>query len=202
MRNVTCAAATLALIVAATPAAAGLIVLGSNIDLSSGPFTFGVTSTDTFTLTYDPQGAFDPSPILVRTTGTAATTSFGGFLGIPLAPSVFFTDPPVEIGPSTFPGFNSFPIDTRADFTATPSDLGLRYSIGPDDFFGYARFAGPDLISVAFESTPDASIIAGATPVPLPEPATWTLFAGAFFLWAGFSWGRDMTRSRAERFKA
>lgn len=176
MKCIKYAFAALICLAAVNPASAAIINVASNVDLTNGPFTFGATSTDTFTLTFDPREPFDPSPILVTTTGTAQTTSFGGFLGIPLAPSVFFTDPPVEIGPGTFPGFNPFPVATRADFTATLSDLGLRYSVGSDFFFGFARFAGPDLIAVAFETTPNTPIIAG-TVAPVPEPASGMLLA-------------------------
>ncbi len=184
MRKLMFGVAAISIMFAVTPASAAVIVLASNVNFAAAPFTFGVTSADRFTLTYAPQGAFDPSPVLVTTTGTAATTSFGGFLGIPLAPSVFFTDSNVVIGPGTFPGFNSFPAPTRADYTITLSDLGLRYTVGMDQFYGYARFAKLNLIAVAFETMANTPITSG---VGVPEPASLALFIAGLAGFAGFA---------------
>ena len=163
-------------LLAATPASASVVILATNVDLSGGPYTFGVTPTDTFTLSYLPREQFDPSPVLVSTTGTAAVTSIFG------TPSVFFTDPAVTFGPSTFPGFSSIPDPTRAPFSLTASDLGLRYTVGTDNFFGYARFAGANLISVGFENSANTPILAGAagTVSAVPEPATWMMMLLGF----------------------
>jgi hypothetical protein len=161
---------------AASPASAAVVILAEKVDLSSGPFTFGVTTTDTFTLSFEPREQFDPSPVLVSTTGTAAVTSFFG------APSVSFTDPAVTFGPNSFPGFSSIPDPTRAPFSLTASDLGLRFSVGDDDFFGFARFAGSNLISVGFETSANTPILAGsmASAAAVPEPATWAMMLLGF----------------------
>ena len=160
----------------AAPASAAVTLIASNVNFANSPFTFGVTPQDTFTFSFNSREQFDPSPVLVRTTGTAAvTTAFG-------APSVFFTRANAVIGPNTFPGFSSFPVATRASFTATASDLGLRYTVGSDNFFGYARFAGANLITVAFESSANTAIVAGSLPVvsAVPEPATWAFMLVGF----------------------
>jgi hypothetical protein len=173
---------------AASPAAAQVVILANDVDLSTGPFTFGVTAADTFTLSYQPNGQFDPSPVLVSTTGTAAVTSFFG------APSVFFTDPAVTFGPNTFPGFSSVPNPTRAPFSLTASDLGLRYTAGADSFFGFARFAGSNLSSVGFETRANTPIIAGAAASvgAVPEPSTWAMMLFGFGA-VGFSMRRRRT---------
>ncbi len=168
-----------AALLAAAPASAAVLVLASNVTLTAQPYSFSVTPADTFSLSYQPQGAFDPSPVLVSTTGTAAVTAFFG------APSVFFTNPPVTFGPATFPGFASVPTPTRAPFSLTASDLGLRYSIGADNYYGYARFAGSSLISVAFESQANTPILAGAVAAAVPEPATWLMMIAGFGIVGG-----------------
>jgi hypothetical protein len=149
------------------PAFAATVVLASNIDFRSAPFTFGVTPTDRYTLSFNSREQFDPSPVLVSTTGTAAVTTFFG------APSVFSIDPPVTFGPNTFPGFNTVPVATRAPFTLTASDLGLRYGSNGAFFYGYARFSGGLLDRVAFESVANTPILAGAVASAVPEPGTW-----------------------------
>lgn len=171
MRHLATAAFAVAALSVATPAAAAVNVLATNVDFAAAPFTFGVTPNDTFTFTFAPQGQFDPSPVLVQTQGTAQVTSFFG------SPSVFFTNPPVTFGPNTFPGFGSVPTPTRASFTLTDSDLGLRYSVGSDFFYGYARFAGSQIESIAFETSPNTPILAGAmgNVAAVPEPATWAM---------------------------
>ena len=160
----------------ATAASAQVVILAENIDLSDGPFTFGLNATDTFTLSFLPREQFDPSPVLVSTTGTAAVTSFFG------SPSVFFTDPAVTFGPDTFPGFSSITDPTRAPFSLTASDLGLRFTVGEDDFFGFARFAGSNLISVGFETSANTPILAGsaASAAAVPEPSTWAMMLLGF----------------------
>lgn len=163
----------------ALPASAAVVVVASNVDFSGSPFTFGVTPGDTFTLSYDSREQFDPSPVLVQTSGTAQVTTVFG------APSVAFTDPPTTFGPASFPGFGSVPVAGRASFTLTDSDLGLRYLVGSDYFYGYARFAGSMLESAAFESTPNTPILAGAT-AAVPEISTWAMMILGFgFVGAG-----------------
>lgn len=160
------------------PASAAVVVLASNVDFAAAPFTFGVTSGDQFTFTYDSREFFDPSPVLVQTTGTAQVTTVFG------APSVNFTDPPSTFGPDAFPGFSSVPVPTRASFTLTPSDLGLRYAVGSDYYYGYARFAGSFIDSVAFETEANTPILAGAL-AAVPEPGTWAMMIVGFGIVGG-----------------
>ncbi len=175
---------------AANPAAAAVVILASNVDLTSKPFTFGITGTDTFTISSEPREQFDFSPILVSTTGTAAVTTVFG------APSVFFTDPAVTFGPNTFPGFSSVSDPTRAPFSLTASDLGLRYTAGGQDFFGFARFDGSTLYSVGFETSANTPILAGAQAVAaVPEPATWAMM----ILGIGFVGGALRSAKRRQK---
>ena len=177
-----------ALAVVTTPASAAVVVLASDVNFAGAPYTFGVNDTDTFTFTYDPRGMFDPSPVLVRTSGSAAVTTVLG------NPSVSFPRASVTFGPNSFPGFSSVPTDTRASFTLTLSDLGLRYTAGGNDFYGYARFAGPNITRIAFESSPNTAIVAGSV-AAVPEPATWAMMLVGFGMIGGSARYRRRRRS-------
>jgi hypothetical protein len=70
--------------------ASAAVVLGGPVDLSATPFTFGPSAADQFSLSYPTSGFF--ADTFVSTTGAAEVTSFGGFLGIPVEPTTYFTD--------------------------------------------------------------------------------------------------------------
>lgn len=156
--------------VAATPASAAVVIIAENIDFATTPFTFGVNAADRFTFTFAPQSPNDPSPVTIRTSGDAAVSSLFG------RPTVFVPRNPALFGPSNGV-FSSFPTDARANFTSTPSDIGLRFTEGADQFFGYARFSGSTLIQVAFETSPNTAIRAGSA---VPEPGTWAMMLLGF----------------------
>lgn len=163
--------------------ASAAIVGGGGVDLTKGPFTFGPSPTDQFTLSYSANGSFDPSPVFVQTSGSAQVTAIGS------TPSVDFTDGrggDVIFGPSSFPGFGSVPTATAAPFSATDSFLGLSYTVGSDVFYGYARFAGFELESFGFETDANTPINASAAIAAVPEPSTWAMmilgFCGVGFL--------------------
>lgn len=154
----------------AAPASAAIRVLADDYDLTRGAIDIGLDAASRFSFSYDSRFFFDTDPTLVQTSGTAATTAFGGFLGIPLSPSTFFTSANVRVDANIFPGFAQFPAATRIPFSLVAGDLGLRVTIGGDDYYGYARIAGPR-ITVAFNDVAGAGIIAGT----VPEPASWAL---------------------------
>ena len=175
MRSMLLATSACALLFSAAPASAAIRVLAEDFDLTRGPLNVGLDSASRFIFSYDSRFFFDTEPTLVQTTGTAATTSFGGFLGIPLVPSTFFTSANIRVDANIFPGFNQFPTATRIPFSISPGDLGLRVTVGGQDFFGFARIAGPN-ITVAFNDIAGAAIIAGS----VPEPASWALMILGF----------------------
>ena len=111
-------------------------------------------------------------------------SSFGGFLGIALEPSTFFTDmrngSDVLFGPDQFGPYASFPTATDIPFSATDSFLGLRYTVGDNTFYGFARFAGPDLEAYGFETTPNIDVDANSPAVATPELSTWAMMALGF----------------------
>lgn len=189
--------ATSTLFVAYGPPANSAIVGGFNVDFSAAPFVIDDVPGGAFTF-YNVQTApFDFDAVGITTSGGAQVTSFGGFLGIPLQPSTFFTRANVEIGPDTFIQWASFADITPIPGSLVESDLGLRIASGGDFFYGYARFAGPTLISYAFQTEPNVPIVAG-TPASVPEPASALLalpgLLGCACLYRGRS--RSLARSR------
>ena len=160
--------------------ASAAVVLGGPETLSATPFTFGPSPMDQFSLSYPMSGLF--ADTFVSTSGTTEVSAFGGFLGIPLEPSVDFTDGrggDVVYGPAEFGAYASFPTATDIPFSATDSFLGLRYTVGTDTFYGFAQFAGPDLERFGFETTPDTAIDASAA-IATPELSTWSMMGLGF----------------------
>jgi hypothetical protein len=163
--------------------ASAAVVLGGPIDLSSGTvFTFGPSAANQFSLSYPASGFFADD--FVSTTGSAQVSSFGGFLGIAVEPSTFFTDmrngSDVLFGPDQFGSYASFPTATDIPFSATDSFLGLRYTVGDNTFYGFARFAGPDLEAYGFVTTPNIDVDANSPAVATPELSTWAMMALGF----------------------
>ena len=125
------------------------------------------SAANQFTLTYPTSGFFNDD--FVSTTGTAEVSSFGGFLGIPVEPSTFFTDmrngSDVMFGPDQFGSYAGFATATDIPYSSADSFLGLRYTVGDDTFYGFARFAGPDLEVYGFETMPNIDIDANSPAV-------------------------------------
>ena len=171
--------ALLTLIASLGATAAGAAVLGeADVALTTTPTVFTLSGA-TFAFTFDETLAqqFDPSPYSVQTGGTGETSGFGGFLGIPLQPSLFDTSG-VTIDGSLFPGFAAFPQLSAIPYSLVPGDLALEYGIGANVHYGYARLNGDGTLNIAFESTPNTAITGGAAitgPLAVPEPATWAL---------------------------
>jgi hypothetical protein len=175
MRTLLMCAAACAALSSAAPASAAIRLLAQDYDLTAAPLSVGLDAANQIVFSYDSRFNFDVDPTLVQTTGSGAVTAFGGFLGIPLQPSTFFTRANVTVNASIFPGFAQFPDATRIPGSIVASDLGLRVTIGGQDFFGYARFVGPN-ITVAFNDIAGAGITAGT----VPEPASWAMLILGF----------------------
>lgn len=161
--------------------ASAAVVLGGPETLSATPFTFGPSPADQFSLSYPVSGFFNDT--FVSTTGTAEVSSFGGFLGIPVEPSTFFTDmrngSDVLFGPDQFGSYASFPTATDIPNSSVDSFLGLRYTVGDDTYYGFAQFAGGDLERDGFETTPNSAIDASAA-IATPELSTWAMIILGF----------------------
>jgi hypothetical protein len=165
-----------------SPASAS-VVLGGPETLSATPFTFGPSAANQFTLTYPVSGFFNDD--FISTTGSAQVTSFGGFLGIPVEPSTYFTDmrngSDVMFGPDQFGSYAGFATATDIPYSSGDGFLGLRYTVGDNTFYGFARFAGPDLESYGFETIPNIDIDANSPAVAAaPELSTWAMMGLGF----------------------
>jgi hypothetical protein len=130
--------------------------------------------------------------VLLSAPASAAVSSFGGFLGIPVQPSTFFTDmrngSDTLFGPDQFGSYASFPTATDIPDSSGDSFLGLQYSVGANTYYGFARFAGGDLEGYGFQTTPGADI--DANNPAAPELTTW----------AWDSWGWPCSPRAADRF--
>jgi hypothetical protein len=169
--------------------ASAAVVLGGPVDLSSGtPFTFGPSAANQFSLSYPASGFFAND--FVSTTGTAQVSSFGGFLGIAVEPSTYFTDmrngSDVLFGPDQFGSYAGFPSAAEIQYSSGDSFLGLRYTVGANTFYGFAQFAGPDLEVYGFQTIPNRDIDANSPALGAPELSTWAMmglgFAGTALL--------------------
>jgi hypothetical protein len=165
----------------AAPASASVVLHGPET-LSATPFTFGPSAADQFSLSYPSSGFF--ADTFVSTTGAAEVTSFGGFLDIPVAPTTYFTDRrgdhDVLFGPDQFGSYASFPTATEIPDSSIDSFVGLRYTVGDDTFYGFARFSGGDLEAYGFETTPNIDIDANSPAVATPELSTWAMMGLGF----------------------
>jgi hypothetical protein len=172
----------LAVSILLTAPASASVVLGGPETLSATPFTFGPSAADQFSLSYPSSGFF--ADTFVSTTGTAEVTSFGGFLGIPVEPTTYFTDRrrdhDVLFGPDQFGSYSGFATATDIPYSSGDSFLGLRYTVGANTFYGFAQFAGGDLETYGFETMPNIDIDANSPAVATPELSTWAMMGLGF----------------------
>jgi len=149
-------------------AQAAVISTVPNAALSATPVsvTFGAgAATYAFTAVADTGNGPGAA---VATSGTAQVSNFGGLSDFAAGSSI---DQTGEIYT-----FAAFPTATTIPFSAADDFIGLAFTLGDGPHFGYAEVAGPTLVSYAYESTPGATILTGAT-AAVPEPATITLLA-------------------------
>jgi hypothetical protein len=178
------AAAALSALISTSASAA--VVLGGPVDLTQGPsFTIGPSAAGQFTFSYPTAGTF--ADTFIATSGTAQVSSFGGFLGIPVQPSVDFVNRgDVSFGPGVFGSYASFQKATDIPDSSTNSILGLRYTVGANTFYGFAEFAGGMLEEYGFQTTPNTAIDASAAIASaVPETSTWAMMVLGF-LGVGF----------------
>jgi hypothetical protein len=168
--------------------ASAAVILGGPETLSATPFTFGPSAANQFSLSYPSSGFF--ADTFVSTTGTAEVTSFGGFLGIPVEPTTYFTDmrngSDVLFGPDQFGSYSGFSTATDIPDSSIDSFLGLKYTVGDNTYYGFARFSGGDLEGYGFQTTPNTDIDANFPTGSVPELSTWAMmglgFAGTALL--------------------
>ncbi len=154
-------------------------------DFAAAPVLFSFDGGSfSFSSTGDP---FNPASI--QTTGPAAVSSFGGFLGIPITPTTdFINRGTVVYGSGQM--FSSFPAPTTIPYSNGDNFLGLEVALNGQDYFGFAYTTNMVLNSYGFETVPGQAITATTA---VPEPASWAM------LIAGFCGVGGVMRSRTRK---
>jgi hypothetical protein len=106
----------------------------------------------------------------VSTRGTATVSSFFG--GV----TDFAAGSAIDQNGQLY-GFSAFPAPATIPFSAADDYIGLAFTLADGLHYGYAEVSGSRLVSYAFDSTPNTSIVTGAI-AAVPEPASLLLLAG------------------------
>ena len=155
---------------AAPSAQAAPVVTAVGANLSTGPYSFSfLGNAFTFAATGD---IFNP--LAVQNQASSATASFGGFLGVPLAPTSSFTNRgTVTFGPSN--NFATFTALTTVPFSNGDNFIGLRATVAGQNYFGFAYTTNTMLNSFGFENVAGATITATTLIPAVPEAGTWAM---------------------------
>lgn len=178
MKKATLLALATAMAVAGANPASAAVVGEAGVTLGSTPTTFTLSDAS-FLFSYDAGAAAGfNAPYSVQTTGTGETSAVFG------QPSPF-DQRGITIDGNLFPSYAAFPSSTIIPYSQVAEDLALRYMVGTDSFYGYARLNGNGTLDFAFENAANTAITAGATiTAPLaaavPEPATWAMMLLGF----------------------
>ena len=160
----------------AAPAMAAPVIVTTNANLVSSPFSFNVQGA-TFTLSAT-NNLF--APLSVQNSATGAFSSFGGFAGIPVTPSPSFTNRgTVQYGPGVFGNYASFKTPTNVSSSNGNNFLGFRALVGSDAYYGFVFTTNGILNSYGYETAAN-TVITATTTTAVPEPATWAMMIGGF----------------------
>ena len=168
------AALAAGLILAGVGAHAAPVVFTPNAALSGTPFgiSFGPNSTYSFTAATTGNGP----GAAIATSGNSTVSSFlGGIADFGEGSTIDQT--------GQIYTFAAFPAPTLIPNSPAQDFVGLAFTLADGLHYGYAQVAGANLVSYAFESTPNATIVTAANVAPggggggvaVPEPASLTL---------------------------
>ena len=157
-------------------ASAAVVLVPVNASILNAPFEINFQGV-TFTLSATNNGL---NPLTVQNTQGGAFSSFGGFLGIPVRPTTFFTDrgsPTFGPPPGGSGAFASFLSPAKPGSSNGNNYIGFRATVGTDNFYGFAFTTGSRLNSYGFETAANTAITATTA---VPEPATWAFMILGF----------------------
>ncbi len=165
MRRLAAICAATAGLAFAGNAEAAVVSFMPNAALTSMPFAIsfgGGSSQYAFTVASTGNGP----GAAVATSGTGMVSSLGGLTD-------FSTGATIDQTGELY-GFSAFPTATVIPSSAADDFIGLTFTLADGLHYGYAEVAGPALVSYAFDSTPNTSIVTGAV-AAVPEPASLAL---------------------------
>jgi len=161
-------AASAATLAAASPASAAPVLVATNVNLLASPFTFTVQGVS-FTLS----AINDFSSPLVVSNGAGG--SFSSVFGSPS--SSFVNRGTVQYGPGVFGNYTSFTNPTSVSYSNSDNFLGIRATVGANDYYGFIYTTDNILKGYGFETAAN-TVITATTAVP--EPATWAMMLAGF----------------------
>ncbi|MDP1027471.1 PEPxxWA-CTERM sorting domain-containing protein [Sphingomonas sp. KR1UV-12] len=166
-------AVALAAAFVAAPAAAAPVLTEVNTNLLNTPYTFTVQGVS-FTLSA--VSSFS-APLLVS---NGTNGAFSSVFGSPS--SSFVNRNTVQYGPGIFGSYASFPTPTSVNFSNGDNFLGIRATVGTDNYYGFVYTTNNILKGYGFETMANTAITATTA---VPEPATWAMMLVGFGMVAG-----------------
>ncbi len=163
-RRIVQLACVLISVTAAGTGRAAVISVTPNTALGTTPVvvSFGGTAAS-FAFTVGANTGNGPGAA-VATSGTAQVSNFGGVTD-------FFAGSTIDQTGELY-NFAAFPTATLIPYSAADDFIGLAFTLPDGLHYGYAEVAGPSLVAYGYDSTPGASIFAGAMAAAVPEPAS------------------------------
>lgn len=154
-----------------------------NQALTATPATVSFKGVGGFSFTTITTG-YGPGAWVATTGGAAMVTTIAGSV------TDFFSGATIDQTGELY-GISGVATPQMIPYSATDDFIGLSLTLNDGVHYGYAEVDGPSLVSVGFESTPGATILAGATgtgsgitlntgggTVATPEPASLLLLLG------------------------
>ncbi len=154
---------------AASPSIAAPVIVSAKANLLTSPFTFNVQD---ISFTLSAVDSFSAPLVVSNSINGAFSSVFGN-------PSSSFVDRgTVQYGPGVFGSYTSFLTPTSVNFSNADNFLGIRATVGTDNYYGFVYTTNNVLNSYGFETA--ANTVITATVAAVPEPTTWAIMLVGF----------------------